>query len=313
MIESGSMMSSQEKKSKEFVQGYTDFDWLCAQATDKKTSDVIDLIEQDETAFYASGAVSKGSEPLELRFKQGIFHVTRATGHSIAHIFVQIFKNREHMLASGFSARDDQIIVDIGANEGYYAMNIARHNPHAKIFSFEPNPIAYDLLRKNIESNGLANVHTAQFAVWDSTGKAFLNILPEVTSIGAMTIEDSSYLARAEKRVLKVPVDTITLSDIIDRYELPRIDLLKIDVEGGELRILRDSLASLEIVDRIVIEYHSQAIRHELEALLDTVGYALDLHVPDRDSFGDLYFTKRRVKQKTLSRFLRTLSRLKVA
>lgn len=271
--------------------GYSNYEWLRSQALDQETLDFIDMRQADENAFLSEGIVTQGVEEFLLNFKQGSFYTTRATGLSISHIFVQIFKNKEHRAISGFRPADSKVIVDVGANEGYYAHSLAR-GTNAIIYSLEPNPIAYNLLCKNIEVNNLKNVIPLNYAVWSSKKISEINIIPQVTSVGTMSLIPSSFMFEAMDRVKKVPVQTITLVDLVEMYGLTHIDLLKIDVEGGELEVFKGGLPILDIVDRIVLEYHSQDIRREVTELLAQHGYVLSHHEPDRSDFGDLYFTK---------------------
>jgi len=277
--------------------GGSDFVWLKKQALDESTLKIIEMIENDEKEFFEHGVITEGEEEYELRLKQGVFYTSRATGHSIAHIFVHIFKNKEHRQASGFEAIDHPTIIDIGANEGYYAIAMAKEMA-AKVIAIEPNPIAYKFLVKNIEANGLEDkIIPVKSAVWSSRGVSEFNILPQVTSIGTMSITSTSFMAGASDRIVKLPVHTITLEDVIASYGLSHVDLLKMDIEGGELEVLRSNTAALESVDRIVLEYHSQEIKRGLIRLLGRNGYDLQHHAPDRADFGDLYFRKSHAPQ----------------
>ena len=290
------MITSAPIKEKQMVKrrrlgGYTDFSWLKQQALDSQTLQYVEQIERDEHAFATKGIVTHGDEAMILNLKQGTFHTKRVTAHSLASIFVHIFKNKEHMLLPGFDVIDRPVIVDIGANEGYYSLKMAQ-NPGAKVFAIEPNPAAFELLCKNIQANDFENIVPLECAIWKEGGKATLNVIPQVTSIGTLLPIESSFMSEAEDRVRRVSVNTMTLDELIANNRIDRIDLLKIDVEGGELELLQASLSSLVIVDRIVIEYHNQEIRHRLTNLLRGEGFTLELHQPDRPDFGDLYFTK---------------------
>lgn|GEM_PF-1608601 len=283
---------SEDVAQKNRPRGDSDFKWLKEQALDKHTLGIIEMIEKDEREFFENGVITQGEEEFELHLRQGTFHTSRATGHSIAHIFVHIFKNKEHQQAPGFEVIDHPVIVDIGANEGYYAIAMAKKTG-AKVVAIEPNPIAYKFLVKNIESNGLEDkIIPVNSAIWSSRGVSEFNILPQVTSIGTMSITSTSFMSGAADRVVKLPVRTITLADVIGSYSLSHVDLLKIDIEGGELEVLRSSVRALEAVDRVVLEYHSQEIKNGLVKLLGKNGYELQYHAPDRADFGDLYFRK---------------------
>lgn len=272
-------------------QGYSNYEWLRSQALDQETLDFIDMRQADEEAFLNRGIVTEGDEEFLLNFKQGSFYTTRATGHSISHIFVQIFKNKEHRAVPGFFPEDCKVIVDVGANEGFYAHSVAQ-NSDVMVYSAEPNPVAYNFLRKNIGANNLTNVIPVNYGIWSSKKEAEISIIPQITSVSTMSLIPTSFMSHAMNRVKKVTIQTITLADLVEMYGITHIDLLKIDVEGGELEVFKGGLSILDIVDRIVLEYHSQELRQEVTELLAKYGYVVYYHEPDRDDFGDLYFVK---------------------
>jgi FkbM family methyltransferase len=271
--------------------GYSDFEWLKQQALDKQTLRSIALIETDEKKYLNEGIVTVGDDPMVLNMRQGTFHTTRATGHSLANVFVQIFKCQEHAQARDFRTRNGDVVVDLGANEGYYAMNMA-NGVDARIIAVEPNPIAHRLLVQNIKKNKLSSIEAVNCAVWSSTGEMKMNVLPQVTSIGALTLEPSSYMIGAMERVVQIPVRTITLPDLMASMKIDKIDMLKMDVEGAEVEVLEGSHEVFDKIDKIVLEYHSQKLRNKVIDMLEAKGFKLVLHVPDRADFGDLYFTK---------------------
>lgn len=276
--------------------GYHNYEWLRSQALNEDTLQFIDMREGDNEAFLKTGKPTKGDEEFVLQFKQGVFCTTRTTGHSISHIFVQIFKNKEHRLLTEFDAGESKVVVDIGANEGYYAQSMAK-DPSTTVYAVEPNPIAYGLLCKNMAANNLDNVITLNRAIWSSRGMTNIRIIPQVTSIGTLSLMPTSYMSLAQDRVEELPVSAITLVDLVDMYGLSHIDILKIDVEGAEMEVIKGGLAVLTIVDRLVIEYHSQELKSAIISLLDTHGFDLVYRAPDRTDFGDLYFARHELKR----------------
>ena len=122
--------------------------------------------------------------------------------------------------------RKGMMVVDIGANLGYYTLIAADLvGPQGKVFAFEPDPENFRLLLKNIEANGYRNVKAVNQAVTDKTGKAELFLCEE--SSGSHSIHDFG-----EKRK-SITVSSTSLDDFLGK-RFSRVDLVKIDVEGVE-------------------------------------------------------------------------------
>jgi FkbM family methyltransferase len=287
-----SLIATKPKKNISWLASYTDFDWLRQQAIDGVSLDYIKKIESDEIAFHEEGIIPTDTSIFKLNLRQGIFYTSRATSHSIASIFVHIFKNRDHLKAGvpRILNSESPVIIDIGANEGFFTSFVAGYAPSARVIAVEPNNIAYKLMQQNINANKLTNVSLVQKAIWSSNGLRMLNVIPEATAISTMAILENSYVNRVLERVVEMPVETVMLSKLMEDFELKRVNLLKIDVEGGELEILESSRSILHLVDYIVLEYHSQDLRKKVTELLTEEGFMLDFHDPDRESFGDIYF-----------------------
>jgi hypothetical protein len=67
-------------------------------------------------------------------------------------------------------------------------------------------------------------------------------------------------------------VEVETLADVVSRHGLARVDLLKVDVEGFELDVLRGAGGALRLVERVVVEYHSLDLGRRVVELLAAEG-----------------------------------------
>jgi len=128
----------------------------------------------------------------------------------------------------------DEVVLDIGANIGYYSLIFAKLvGPQGKIFSFEPEPSNFNLLKKNIEVNNFQNVTVERMAVSDENGKTKL-FLSEKDS-GQHRIYQCKSISNNY-----VSVDKITLDDYFKNNSLAeKISFVKMDVEGSELGVLK--------------------------------------------------------------------------
>ena len=124
-----------------------------------------------------------------------------------------------------------QVVLDIGANIGYYTLLFARLvGESGKVFAFEPDPANYELLRKNVRANGYHNVVFVRKAVADSSGPLSLYLCPD--NKGDHRAFDS-HDGRPS-----IPIEATSLDEYFDGYDGP-IDFIKMDIQGSEGRALR--------------------------------------------------------------------------
>lgn len=129
---------------------------------------------------------------------------------------------------------DDGVFLDVGSNYGYFSVYLAtRRNFHGHIHAFEPVASSFAGLREMISSlqcDEVVTCHNA--AASDSVGMATMDVAGDtgLASIKEGPIEESEVVA------------TITL----DSLKLPRVDFIKIDVEGHEAATLRGAAALIE-------------------------------------------------------------------
>ncbi len=127
-------------------------------------------------------------------------------------------------------------VFDIGANSGYFTLLMADLvGPEGRVYSFEPFPVNFNLLKTNVLFNGLENVHLFQSALSDRRGEAILHINP--VNDGGHSLgdfEDNPDLAGRDKKKLKELVRTETLDEFMAAQKIDHVDIMKVDVEGAE-------------------------------------------------------------------------------
>jgi FkbM family methyltransferase len=165
------------------------------------------------------------------------------------------------------------VFLDVGAYFGWYALSVARHRPHARVFAFEPVPASQARLEANRARNGLANVHLVRAAVGAAAGEADM-ALPPAENGG------SAHLAGTDGEGHRARVPVVTLDSFAARQGLRRIDFIKIDVEGAELEVLRGADAVLRrFHPLLLVELNPSALRErgaepeQLLQALDDLGY----------------------------------------
>ena len=147
------------------------------------------------------------------------------------------------------SVNKGDIVIDIGANIGYYTLMFAKLvGDTGKIYSFEPDPRNFFILEKNIQINGYNNIILEKKAVSNKLGKATLYV--NENSAG-------SSMHKPNNVVDQIYVDLITLDNYFEVNAITP-DFIKIDIEGYELNALKGMESILQSSDKtkIMIEYN---------------------------------------------------------
>ena len=179
------------------------------------------------------------------------------------------------------------VVFDVGANAGVYAVQQARRG--AAVYAFEPNPDCYRRLQRSIHLNAVQErVTPMNAALGAAAGAAELHVPGGRTTMGSLR-SDGPDLQDGRS----VPIQIRTVDGVMRDLGVTRVDLLKIDVEGLEVDVLRGARESLPRVDRVVLEYHSKDLRAAVVDLLGRSGFIVVLD--DRMYFEDvgLLFARR--------------------
>ena len=128
--------------------------------------------------------------------------------------------------------------VDVGANIGNHCLFFSRR--FAKVLAFEPNPLAVDLLRWNLRANGVRNVTVHAAGLAERASKATLSIVDRNLGASHVVAGPADESAGDDR----VQVDLVRGDDLL--LDEKAVDLVKIDVEGFELGVLRGLQRTLE-------------------------------------------------------------------
>jgi FkbM family methyltransferase len=211
----------------------------------------------------------------------------------------QIFQAQTYG-AHGLTLRDGACVFDVGANIGLCARWLTERYRGLRLFAFEPGPETFAALQRNAASFTGAEITLLQCALSDHRGQATLTFDRLASSMASIDERPSrSVEAGVWQRALaadlgvprvaiaavelarrllrkRVPCEVRTVSDVIAEHHVERIDLLKIDVEGVEARVLA-GIAERDWarIEQVVVETDDvQGVRAQLEAR----GFRVDVH-----------------------------------
>lgn len=154
-------------------------------------------------------------------------------------------------------------VLDIGANLGEVSLNAAKMVGDAgKVFAFEPFPATFRKLQENAELNCFTNLCLVNKALGSETTTLTM-FSPQAGNEGMNRISPEATFGSSETLV-----DVMPLDDFADAEELKKIDLIKLDVEGFEMYVLKGAIRSLkkfrpklfvEVTDEYLTEQGSSA------------------------------------------------------
>jgi FkbM family methyltransferase len=182
----------------------------------------------------------------------------------------EVFVHCVYDRVDDYVPREGWIVLDVGANIGIVSMLEAQRG--ASVYAFEPNSDCFRRLLKNIVANDLQDrIFAFNLALGDKIGTGAMHVHKGGTTGGMLLDESQSSAGRTQA------VTITRLDEVVATLGIQRIDLLKIDVEGAEVAVLRGGKSALAITRRLIIEYHSARLRDQVEELLARSGF-----VPER-------------------------------
>ncbi|MFH0908147.1 MAG: FkbM family methyltransferase [bacterium] len=150
-----------------------------------------------------------------------------------------------------FSVKKGDVVVDIGAHIGLFALQAAHVAGAGRVIAVEPMPDNFRILKENAEVNGASALALVQCAVAPQSGEFNFYVHPDNTAGHSMRAVTAG--AR------KISVRAASLADVMSEWAVSRIDFLKMDCEGTEDELLRsfsDDLFSR--ISTIALEYHEE-------------------------------------------------------
>jgi FkbM family methyltransferase len=172
------------------------------------------------------------------------------------------------------------IFFDIGSNEGLFAIGAAKKIGGNGVFAFEARSSTCELLKRNLLLNRLADVNVVQIGLGDSVGEGVLHDNAHgkngVNSPGQAIHSDSNVAGREDIRNTTVDV-------FMKDHNVPRVDVMKVNMQGAELMLFRGARELLERADAPLILYEGFGSLtrgfgyHPVEILwfLESCGYSL--------------------------------------
>jgi FkbM family methyltransferase len=217
-------------------------------------------------------------------------------------LFREIFLDNAY-LRHGIQLTENACVLDVGANIGMFAIFVAKKSPRARIFSIEPVFELSQAVKANAKIHN-ADITVINCALGSQSGYTDFTYYPNNTVMSSRFADESedretlrAYLTTEESTQNQTLLDKLiadrmvgqrqqcavmTLNQIVEQYDIKRIDLLKIDVEKAEMDVLSGiNESTWGKISQIIIEVHDIAGRvADIQKMLQARGFIVSY---DRD------------------------------
>lgn len=160
--------------------------------------------------------------------------------------------------------------LDIGANQGWFGLQVAKKDPANRVYCFEPVPPTYGYLTRNIQENRLTNIQAWNFGLMDEEGERTFALDPLHMGAASLGISEGPTQVTCQFRTLDAVAAENGLAP----------DLIKADVEGAEIFVLKGGRETLEkyrpVLFLEMLRKHARMFGYhpnDIIALLQPLGY----------------------------------------
>ncbi len=171
-------------------------------------------------------------------------HVTLRKDTSDAALFKAMFAHEEYGFECPHSVTN---IIDAGANIGLSTAYFASRFPDAHIVAVEAEKGNYRMLCQNTQQ--FPNVDALNAGIWPITAKL---------AIENLNAENTGFTVRETSPDDPAGFEAISITDIMEKYNMPYVDLVKIDIEGAEKEVLDTHNEWIERSRIVILELHDR-------------------------------------------------------
>ncbi len=179
-------------------------------------------------------------------------------------IFDKFTENKINKFLKKIFLNEISVLIDVGSHKGEYILNILNNFKVNKIYAFEPTPNIFFILKKKLSKH--KNINFYNYGVGENSGREILNFNMESssTSINKLNINSKYYKKKyfflnplKNKEVTKpIEINIVNLKNFFIDNKIQKVNLLKIDTEGYEYKVLKGLGNEINKIDYIHLEHH---------------------------------------------------------
>lgn len=189
-------------------------------------------------------------------------------GTSDFNMFRQVLINEQYAVGCRGPV---EYVVDAGANAGFASVFFLNRYPNARVIAIEPDPENFEVARRNLQPYS-DRCYLLLAGVWSREGT--LSIRRTTAGSGRISHCSTQTQPAAADDDLVVPARSI--QSLMDEFQFPRIDYLKVDIEGAELSVFRDGDTSfLKRTNCCAVECHGAECLTAFTIAAESEGFRL--------------------------------------
>ncbi len=168
----------------------------------------------------------------------------------------------------------DALVIDVGANIGWYALNLSKFLTNGQVMAFEPFSKNHLELKSNIEANQLKNIKVFQVGLGSKNEKQQIRYNSSDDNLGMASIKLETYDYSEEIEVKR-------LDDFVAQLDLKKLKFIKLDIEGFEYEALQGMEETLKTYkpyllieqDENVLQSKTTETVQKMDDFLEAIGY----------------------------------------
>lgn len=181
----------------------------------------------------AANSLGIANRQYKKRLRDNFYMLLNPTEHIQQQLFWYGYYEKELRELLKKIVKPGDVFLDLGANVGYFSLLVANNFPSVKVISFEPVKALFQFMKENISLNNLKNISAINTAVGEKNEEKEL-FVSSPNNAGMSSFHQPENYSGKKERVKVVAID-----DWFKTSGLPKIDLIKIDIEGSELAALK--------------------------------------------------------------------------
>lgn len=189
-------------------------------------------------------------------------------------VFYQIFCEKDYDLRVPF---DPEVIIDLGANIGLTSIFYKNRYPNSTIISVEPEKSNYEMVVQNTKQ--YPNMHCLNNGIWNRTTNL------EIVNLG---IGNWGFVTKEVDYENNNTISAISIDDIMKRFNIETIDILKVDVEGSEKELFQNNFENwLPKTKMIIVELHDDIREGASKSFFNAISqYNFSVRIKSQNIYG---------------------------
>jgi FkbM family methyltransferase len=205
--------------------------------------------------------------------------------HMQSQIFWYGYYNRDIVMVLRKFLKSGMVVIDVGANVGEISLIAAKLVGRSGcVYAFEPQLTVADKLECNIRLNGFSQVTIQKIGLSDKREVREIYCASSKFKDGSKNEGLATLYPSEERETVVGIIELVTLDDFCQSHEISKLDLIKIDIEGSELPVLRGAMGVLrKYMPYIIIEVQQETASKagynasDILSLLHDIGYRFEL------------------------------------